>query len=118
MLTFAFFLVLTRMHERHMFPVLPLLALLCTTMRRYWPVYLALSLDYMLNLYFANPSVAYFPLPSLVMSNAEQLIVSIVNVATFGVCLALFLTGPIPRVRQVLIGCLPRRVLLYGVWRR
>ncbi len=102
MLTFAFFLMLTRMHERHMLPVLPLMALLCITMRRYWPVYLVLSLDYVLNLYFAYPSVAYFPLPPLVMNNAEKLVVSLVNVATFGVCLALFLIGPIPVVRRVL----------------
>ncbi len=100
-LTFAFFLVLTRMHERHLLPVLPLMALQCITMRRYWPVYLMLSMDYMLNLYFAYPSVAYFPLPSLVMNNAAKVVVSLVNVTAFGVCLAL-LIGPIPVVRQVL----------------
>lgn len=91
-LTFAFFLVLTRMHERHLLPVLPLLALLCTVARRYWPVYAVLSRDYILNLQFAYPSVAYFPIPSFVTANAEPRAMSLVNVCAFTACLALLAT--------------------------
>ncbi|HXT34279.1 MAG TPA: glycosyltransferase 87 family protein [Chloroflexota bacterium] len=48
----GFFMLLTGMHERHLLPALPMLALTCVFWPRYWVPYLWLSFSYFLNLRF------------------------------------------------------------------
>ena len=52
LLCFGFFMLLTRIHERHLLPTLPLLALTCSLWPRFWPLYIWLSAAYLLNLHF------------------------------------------------------------------
>lgn len=79
LLTFGFFMLLTRIHERHLLPVLPLLALTCTVWPRFWPFYVWLSIAYLLNLHFAAPGI--FALPEPLLGQAEVPIVSALNLA-------------------------------------
>lgn len=51
-LIFGFFMLLTRIHERHLLPALPLLALTCVLWPRFWPFFIWLSFSYLLNLHF------------------------------------------------------------------
>ena len=62
---YAFFMVLTRMHERHLLPALPLLALTCAIAPEFWPVYLWLSAAYLLNLHFSARGIFAMPEPLL-----------------------------------------------------
>lgn len=95
-LALAFFLVLTRMHERHMFPALTLLALLCAVRPRYWLIYAVLSLDYVLNLQYAYPCVAYFPVPAVAIGPIVTVAAPLVNIVALLACLALL---PVPWTR-------------------
>ena len=47
----AAFLFLTKMHERYLAPALPFLALSAASHRRLWPIFAAISLSHLANLY-------------------------------------------------------------------
>ncbi len=78
-LFFAVFLFATRMHERYLYPLFPLLSLGLPIL---WPVYLLASLSYLTNLYYQW----YAPLvPALVSLYSVQFtkMVSAVNLGLF-----------------------------------
>ena len=52
LLFFAVFLFMTRMHERYLYPVFPLISLLLVSESRYWFGYIVLSITFLINLYF------------------------------------------------------------------
>lgn len=88
-LTLAFFVLLTRMHERHMLPVLPVIALACLLLPRYWPVYAVLSVDYVINLYVVYPCVVYFPMPNLGPLQIQFVALSLLNIGALAACIGL-----------------------------
>ncbi len=78
-LFFAVFLFATRMHERYLYPLFPLLSLGLPTL---WPVYLLASLSYLINLYYQW----YAPfIPAVVSLYSVQFtkMVSAVNLGLF-----------------------------------
>lgn len=78
LLVFSFYMVLTRMHERHLLPTLPLLALTSALWPRFWPLYGWLSIAYLLNLhYFAH---GLFDMPEPLLGSHEVVIMSLLNV--------------------------------------
>lgn len=76
-LVFAFFMVLTRIHERHLLPTLPLLALTSALWWRFWPLYAWLSIAYLLNLHFFAHGL--FAMPEPLLGSHEVVIMSTLN---------------------------------------
>lgn len=77
LLCFGFFMLLTRIHERHLLPTLPLLALTCALWPRFWPFYIWLSAAYLLNLHFV--ARALFNLQEPVFGQVEVSLISGLN---------------------------------------
>jgi Gpi18-like mannosyltransferase len=48
---FAAFMLLTRMHERYLAPVLPLMAITAASRKQLWPIYFLLSTGHLINMY-------------------------------------------------------------------
>lgn len=86
-LILGFFILLTRIHERHLLPTLPLLALTCAIWARYWPFYIWLSAAYLLNLHFSAPGI--FAMHEPVLGSLEVPLVSALNVGTLAGMLVL-----------------------------
>jgi Gpi18-like mannosyltransferase len=85
----TFFVVLTRIHERHLLPTLPVLALTCVLWPRYWAPYCVLSVTYILNLYYVFfLSPPYHPLD---LGRLGIQAISVVNVTMIGVLFVLLL---------------------------
>jgi Gpi18-like mannosyltransferase len=84
----GFFVLLTRMHERHLLPALPLFALSSAVWPRFWLPYVWLSLAYFLNLRFAF----YLLLPPLSrdLGNAIITDIGILNLTMLGLTVFLF----------------------------
>ena len=76
-LVFAFFMLLTRIHERHLLPALSILALTCVIWPRFWPFYIWLSTAYLLNLHFVARQL--FALHEPVLGRIEVPLVSAIN---------------------------------------
>jgi len=76
-LVFAFFMLLTRIHERHLLPALSILALTCVIWPRFWPFYIWLSIAYLLNLHFVARQL--FALHEPVLGRIEVPLVSAIN---------------------------------------
>lgn len=74
----GFFVLLTRIHERHLLPTLPLLALTCAMWARYLPFYLWLSTSYLLNLHFSARGI--FAMPEPLLGPLEVPLLSALNV--------------------------------------
>jgi Gpi18-like mannosyltransferase len=51
LLSFASFMVLTRMHERYLAPAIPFLALAAAKNKQLWPIYFLVSLGHIINMY-------------------------------------------------------------------
>ena len=85
-LMLGFFVLLTRMHERHLLPALPLLALTSAVWPRYWLPYCWLSAAYFLNVWYAY----YVLLPPFdhELGPAAILGISLLNVAMLGLLVA------------------------------
>jgi Gpi18-like mannosyltransferase len=83
----AFFVVLTRMHERHLLPALPVLALTCVFWPRYWLPYCWLSGAYFLNLRYVFYS--FLPYRQLNLAQVDIQIIAFLNVTTLGVMFVL-----------------------------
>ncbi len=81
LVTLAFYLFLTSMHERHMLPALPLLALTAVMVPRFWIFYLWFAASYTLNLHYVDP--AMFPPYSPVLGVREVALTAYVNLAAF-----------------------------------
>ena len=86
-LVLAFFILLTRIHERHLLPVLPLLALTCAVWPRFWPLYIWLSAAYLLNLHFVNQQL--FNMHEPILGKSEVPLVSALNLGALGGMIAL-----------------------------
>jgi Gpi18-like mannosyltransferase len=86
-LILGFFILLTRIHERHLLPTLPLLALTCAMWARYWPFYVWLSAAYLLNLHYSAPGI--FALHEPLLGPLEVPLISAVNVGVLVGMLAL-----------------------------
>ncbi|HWP92241.1 MAG TPA: hypothetical protein VNN20_08605 [Thermodesulfobacteriota bacterium] len=67
---FALFLFVTRVHERHFLPAVAFFAMIAFRSRRYWFFYLAVSLAYTFNLFYA-----YIELAPRVMESARPYLI-------------------------------------------
>jgi hypothetical protein len=85
----AFFVVLTRMHERHLLPTLPVLALTCALWPRYWVPYCVLSATFILNLRYVFYS--FLPYQELDLGRLAIQAISLINVTMLGVLFVLLL---------------------------
>jgi hypothetical protein len=85
----AFFIVLTRMHERHLLPTLPVLALTCTLWPRYWIPYCVLSGAYFLNLRYVF--YTFLPYREFDLSRLDIQTIAFINVTMLGLLLVLLL---------------------------
>jgi dolichyl-phosphate-mannose-protein mannosyltransferase len=83
----AFFVVLTRIHERHLLPTLPLLALTSAIAPEFWPLYIWFSVAYLLNLHFSAPGI--FALHEPFLGPNEVSLVSGANVGALLLLVAL-----------------------------
>ena len=90
-LALAFFVVLTRMHERHLLPALPLLALTCVVWPQFWGAYIWLSVAYLLNIWFSDQALlpGRFPMAGSV----EIPLVSLLNVVTLVLSVLMLVTA-------------------------
>jgi Gpi18-like mannosyltransferase len=75
----GFFMLLTRIHERHLLPALPLLALTGVLWPRFWPFFIWFSISYLLNLHFV--ARALFGMPEPLLGRWEVPLVSALNLA-------------------------------------
>lgn len=101
LLIFGFFILLTRIHERHLLPTLPLLALTCAVWPRFWLIYIWLSLAYLLNLHFYYRQL--FDMHEPLLGRSEVPILSALNVgALVGMLLLMTwtLARSIPAMRE------------------
>jgi hypothetical protein len=48
---FAAFMLMTRMHERYLGPVIPFLAITAAAKKQLWPIYFLVSLGHVINMY-------------------------------------------------------------------
>ena len=85
-ITLGFFVLLTRMHERHLLPALPLLALTSAVWPRYWLPYGWLSAAYFLNVWYAYHVL--LPPFDHELSPAAILAISLLNVVMLGLAAA------------------------------
>ena len=90
MTTFLSFLLLTRVHERYLYPLFPYATILLGLIPGILFPYVALSLVHLLNLYhlFWAPSLA--PLEALYLNPTFPQVLSIVNIGVFFYLLRLF----------------------------
>jgi Gpi18-like mannosyltransferase len=91
----GFFMLLTRIHERHMLPALPLLALSAILLPRLWIPYLWLSVVYLVNLQAIDASMIPW-LPSLDIYSDWAKLVAGLNV--LALCLTIVPLLYAPRV--------------------
>lgn len=82
-LYFGIFLFATRMHERYLYPLFPLMSLLLVGGYKIWKQYTVLSVTYLINLYSQWWAPTVPALVSIFTPNFTRL-VSIVNLITFG----------------------------------
>lgn len=82
---FAAFLFLPKMHERYLFPVLPLLVTWVALKNRHWIFYIFISILHFLNLYIIwNPDLFLFRgFESIVMQQATTVVLSVFTLAIF-----------------------------------
>jgi hypothetical protein len=92
---FCAFLFLTNMHERHLYPVFPLLAILAAREKKILTIYLILALVHFLNLYnlWWQPQVGILISLFSGFNNLLPRILSLVNLGIFVVLLKFFLTN-------------------------
>jgi len=91
LVAFASFLFLTRMHERYLFPVFPLLTLLLAFYPRVFWLYLPLSFTHLLNLYseWWQPDIWW--LKNFLIQDISVRAISLLNLLLFFVFLVVFM---------------------------
>jgi len=73
---FALFLLVTRVHERHLLPAIVFFSLIAFRSKLYWSSYALISLSYVINLVYAYTK--YYPIGSFSSSSIEPYITGIV----------------------------------------
>lgn len=89
---FSVFLFLTNMHERYLYPVFPLLAVLAARNKNFLKIYLALSVIYLLNLYnlWWYPRCEFLVVLLSGFNNFLPRLLSLVNIGIFVILLRQF----------------------------
>ncbi|HEY8283583.1 MAG TPA: glycosyltransferase 87 family protein [Chloroflexota bacterium] len=90
----GFFILLTRMHERHLLPALPMLAMTCVIWPRFWLPYCWLSFAYFLNLRYVF--YLFWPYGEHDLGEAAIKTIALVNVAMLGVAAVMLMYIVLP----------------------
>ena len=111
-LAFVFFVVPTRVHERYLFPLFALAAILAAASPRWRLAYVVVSVATFANMYVVlttlypdNPSIDdWLGIGPLIRSSAGVTIVALAHAAALGWAAAQLLDGPLRRLRAEIAG--------------